>query len=419
MKKEKLAKDLKTKRVFHFIDSEAGIDQKSREVFKNKDCEVHFPRGYEGGPKYKTIKKITFIGFKGKIPVGMIKSPFYGWGFTKTLGPFARFINENYRLKEIRIENGGLTFLDKEKSILSLNEKALRKLQDAFSTVFAKNSAEVEAVLERVTHEILPLEVEKPSAKYIKNSLSQAVASWGNTIEEFSDFDKESIAELFESLSSETEFLSLSSLKDTKGIVEARLIQKALEDFDELYEQRTETSTLEKKWQEFLRNNSWIFSAVFAQPVILFKDEAYAGGKNIDNKGGKFSDFLIKNSLTENVAFFEIKTHKTKLLESNSYRGDDVFSMTKDLAGSLNQVLNQRDKFQKSYANLILESEEPFETINSACFVLIGSIEKLSKKQKYSFELYRSNSRDVEILTFDEIRSKITFLGEFIGGEPK
>ena len=27
----------------------------------------------------------------------------------------------------------------------------------------------------------------------------------------------------------------------------------------------------------------WIFSSIFAQPVILYKDEAYAGGKSVDN----------------------------------------------------------------------------------------------------------------------------------------
>lgn len=36
MKDEKLEKDLKTKEVYHFVDTEAGIDQISREVFKKR-----------------------------------------------------------------------------------------------------------------------------------------------------------------------------------------------------------------------------------------------------------------------------------------------------------------------------------------------------------------------------------------------
>ncbi|MBD3648234.1 MAG: DUF4263 domain-containing protein [Pseudomonadales bacterium] len=417
MKDERLEKDLKTKQIFHFIDTDAGIDQKSKEIYKNKDLIVHFPRGFEGGPKYNTIRKISIVGFKEKIPVGLIKSPFYGYGFTRTLRPFARFLDENYKLKEVRGERGGIVKIDKTNGVLHINEKVLQKLQDAFSLVFAKNSAEVQAVLERVSHEIFPKEVKEPKANYIKNSLSQAVAAWGNTIDEFSDADKEAIAELFESLSSETEFLSKESLQETKVIVEVRLIKKALDEFDKLFARVTDTTSLEKTWQTYLKGHAWIFSAIFAQPVILFKDEAYAGGKNIDNRGGKFTDFLVKNSLTENVAFFEIKTHKTPLLEKRPYRGADVFSTSKDLSGCLSQVLDQRDKFQKSFANLKLESEESFESINSACFVIIGSIDSLTKQQRHSFELIRTNSRDVQILTFDEVRSKISLLGELAAKE--
>lgn len=414
MKDEKLEKDLATKRVYHFVDTDTGIDQLSREVFKKNDVVVHYPRGFEGGQKYKTIKKIKFNGFKGKIPVGMIKSPFYGYGFTKTLGPFARYIDDNYKFKEIVVEKGGVTRIDKQKNILNLNEFSLQKLHNAFSTVFTKNKAEVQVVLERISHELFPREIKEPEAKYIKNALSQSLATWGNSIEEFSEDDKKAIGELFDSLSTDTDFLTPDSLKSTKGIVEIRLIEQALEEFDKLYSLSSGTSALEKKWQKYLKDNAWIFSAIFSQPVILFQDEAYAGGKSIDNKGGKFTDFLVKNSLSDNVSFFEIKTHKTPLLENNAYRGSDVFSTAKDLAGCINQVLNQRDKFQKSYANLKLESEEDFESINSACVVLIGSISSLTKKQKYSFELFRSNNRDVEILTFDEVKKKIETLRSII-----
>lgn len=416
MKDEKLEKELKTKKVYHFVDTDAGIDQLSREVFKNKDLVVHYPRGFKGGQKYKTIKKISFISFKGKIPVGMVKSPFYGYGFTKTLGPFARYINDNFEFKEVVIEKDGLTKIDSSKRILHLNEQSLKKLNTAFSTVFAKNSAEVQVVLERVVYDLFPNKVKEPEAKYIKNALSQSLATWGNSINEFSEQDKEAIAQLFDALSEETDFLTTDSLKSTKEIVDVRLIEKALSEFEGLYSQSTNTNALEKKWQSYLKDNAWIFSSVFAQPVILYQDEAYAGGKSIDNKNGKYTDFLIKNSLSDNVAFFEIKTHKTKLLEDKAYRGNDVFSTTKELAGCVNQVLNQRDKFQKSYAVLKMESEEEFESCNSECFVLVGSLEGLSKKQRYSFELFRSNNRDVEIITFDEIRKKIEMLRWLISG---
>jgi len=154
------------------------------------------------------------------------------------------------------------------------------------------------------------------------------LASWGNSIDEFSDADKTSIQELFDKLSLTTDFLSKESLSKTKEIVDSKFIQKTLEKFDELFALVTDGESLEKQWQEFLRDNSWVFSSIFAQPVILHKREVYVGGKSIDNTNGKLNDFLIKNSLSDNVSFLEIKTHKTKLVENISYHGEDVFSIS-------------------------------------------------------------------------------------------
>ncbi len=415
IKEERLERDMVTKEVYHFIDTEAGINQISKEIYKKKDLEVHYPRGYEGGPKYKTIKKFSFLEFGNNLPVGIIKSPYYGYGFTKPLWPFSRYIDDNFDFTEVVVEKNGETKIDGK--TLYLSDESLRLLHKVFSTVFAKNNAEIQSELERIVYELFPNEVKKPEAQYIENALSLSLSAWGNSIDEFSDDDKEAIKLLFEKLSTQTDFLSIESLRHTKEIVDVKFIDSALQEFEKLFAQISNTSALEKKWQKFLKDNSWIFSSIFAQPVILYQDEAYAGGKAIDNKGGKLTDFLIKNSLSDNVSFFEIKTHKTKLLENKPYRGKDVFSTSKELAGSINQVLNQRDKFQKTYANLKLESDGEFETINSACVVLIGSFNDLSKKQKYSFELFRSNSRDVEVITFDEVKTKIQSLRSIIAGQ--
>ena len=416
-KGEKVEKDLATKKVYHFHDTELKINQLSKEEYKNKDLVVYYPRGYEGGQKYRTIKKFLVYGFKGTPPVGIVKSPFYGYGFTKKLNPFSYYINDNFNFTEVIVKNNGDTIIDKAKKKLYLNENSLQKLHDTFDTVFRKNKAEVDATLADLMHKLFPKHAKKPKKKYIKNTLSTSLNSWGNSIEEFSEDDKKSIQELFDKLSLGTDFLTSESLKKTKEIVDNKYIEGTLREFEKLFSQSTDTPTLEKKWQKYLKDNSWVFSSIFSQPIILFKDEAYVGGKSIENKGGKFTDFLIKNSLSDNVSFFEIKTHKTRLLEKNPYRSNDVFSATKELSGCINQVLNQRDKFQKTFANIKLETDQNIETFNSKCVILIGSLHELSKKQKYSFELLRSNSRDVEIITFDEIRQKIESLKLILAGK--
>jgi hypothetical protein len=115
----------------------------------------------------------------------------------------------------------------------------------------------------------------------------------------------------------------------------------------------------------------------------------------------------MKNNLSDNVTFLEIKTHKTDLLSSKAYRGTDVFSISEELSGCVNQVLNQRDNFQKEFDHLKRKSKENFETINSKCIVIIGKLDTISPEQKHSFELFRNNCRDVDIITFDELLFKI------------
>lgn len=418
-KGERVERDLKTKKVYHYYDNELGINQISREVFKNSDKEVHYPRGYESGDKYDKLKKFTYIGFKGKLPVGIVKSVNYGWGFTKKLNSFAYYINENYDFENVVVEKGGKTELDLTGRTLFLNENSLQKLQNAFTQIYKKNRAEVDYVLKLTLNDLFPTEVDKPDKTYIENALASSLSSWGNSVDEFSVADKTAIQELFDKLSLTTDFLSQKSLSKTKEIVDSKFIKKTIERFDELFALVTDGENLEKHWQEFLRDNSWVFSSIFAQPVILHKREAYVGGKSIDNSNGKLNDFLIKNSLSDNVSFLEIKTHKTKLVENTSYRGEDVFSISKDLSGSMAQVLNQRDNFQKEFYALKAKSRKSgnFETFNSKCIVLIGNLDDLDEDQRYSFELSRSNSKDVEILTFDELKMKIKSLQKLLDEE--
>jgi hypothetical protein len=275
-----------------------------------------------------------------------------------------------------------------------------------------KNRAEINSVLKASLYELFPTAINKPSNTYIANALATSLASWGNGVNEFSEADKNAIKDLFDKLSLNTDFLTNNSLAKTKEIIDNKYIQTVLNEYKKLMSLRTDGEKLEKQWQSFLQNNSWIFSSMLAQPVILYQREAYVGGKRVDNQNGKFNDFLIKNNLSDNISFLEIKTHKTSLVDKIAYRGKDVYSVSKELSACMVQVLNQRDNFQKEfYANKVKSSSiGNIETFNSKCIILIGSIKDLDESQKYSFELFRSNSRDVDILTYDELLTKIESL---------
>jgi Domain of unknown function (DUF4263) len=404
---EKVKANNKSKQTFHFINDDKKINQLSREIHKNKGIEIHYPIGYNGGRKYKNIVQIEFHDFKAKLPTGLIKSFKRGYGFTKVLKIFANYLDNELKISKVVFVKTQDNSIDLSTSSLTFNESTFSSINKAFTDLAKKSTQEQELESKLFLHTLFPKVIKRPTTKYVSNALTTTLSNWGNSIEEFSQKDKEAIKDLFEKLSLNTNFLDPAKLSTTKQYIDNKILSDAIQEFSNLLSATGTIDRLEKKWQAYLKINSWIFSSVFAQPIILFKDEAYVGGKDINNQNGKFSDYLMKNKLSNNVTFLEIKTHKTDLLNPKAYRGTDVFSVTDELSGCINQVLNQRDNFQKEFDHLKRKSKENFETVNSKCIVIIGQHGLLTNDQKHCFELFRNNCRDVEILTFDELLLKI------------
>lgn len=420
IREEKEIKKTATRIFYEFIDSEKEIKKVSKEVYRKRDCEVHYPWGYDGKAKYPNIKKFIYEGFEGKLPIGTIKAASFGYGLNSKLKPVGDFIGDGLKIESVKIVKSATPKLDLEKKEITLNEDIMRKLYDVFVVKLGQQSLERANLAQQQLKVVFPNDIAEVELKYVKNSIAQVVSTWGSSINEFSDKDKLAIKEMFDKLSVTDDFLTSETLLDTKKKLDAKYIEDVIEEFKVLMGRTADSNATEKKWQAFLNKHSWIFSHIFSFPIILFQDEAYVGGKNLSNKNGKLNDFLVKNNLTDNVAFIEIKTHKTELIKKGKpYRGTDVFGLSDDLSGGISQVLNQRDNFQKHYATIKMETEEPFETYNSKCVVLMGEIKGLSKKQLRSFELVRSNSKDVEIITFDELLARIESLQKLIQGKVK
>ena len=420
IKEEKELKRTATRFIYEFTDSEKKIKKVSKEVYRKTDKEIHYPWGFDGKAKYPNIKKIIYEGFEGKLPVGTIKAATFGYGFNSKLKPIGDFIGGDLKIEVIKIVKSGTPKIDLTKKEITINEEVLRKLYDVFVVKLDQQSQDRANLAQQQLKVIFPEEISEVEHIYVKNSIAEVISTWGSSINEFSDKDKAAIKDMFDKLSVTDDFLDSETLLDTKKKLDAKYIEDVIEEFKDLMGRTADSSATEKKWQEFLNKHSWIFSHIFSFPIILFQDEAYVGGKTLSNKNGKLNDFLVKNDLTENVAFIEIKTHKTELIKKGkAYRGNDVFGLSNDLSGGIAQVLNQRDNFQKHYAVIKMETDEPFETYNSKCVVLMGEIKSLNKKELRSFELVRSNSKDVEIITFDELLARIESLQKLIQGKVK
>ena len=172
------------------------------------------------------------------------------------------------------------------------------------------------------------------------------------------------------------------------------------------------SNTSEKFWQKILKENTWILSQIFSNPTVLIKDEAYVGGKTINNDSGKLVDFLYANPFSKDAVLIEIKTPSTPLISSSEYR-TGVYSAHKDLMGAVTQVLTYRTTLQREYQNIDYNNykqgvKTDFDSINPCCVVIAGRFDTLTEiAHKHSFELYRKELKSVTVITFDELFERV------------
>lgn len=180
------------------------------------------------------------------------------------------------------------------------------------------------------------------------------------------------------------------------------------------YEDMLGKSLSEDDWQVFFTDHPFILSFVFGFPVVQVEGHASVGGKKLSGEGEKIADFLYKHDLTGNTALFEIKKPQTPLLDTRKeYRGG-VFGPHKELAGAISQVLDQRYQFQLHFASKMTASRRmDLSSYAVACVVIAGLVPTVEDEKK-SFELVRRNSRDVLIVTFDELLGKLQQLRDFL-----
>ncbi|MFM6220631.1 MAG: Shedu immune nuclease family protein [Dolichospermum sp.] len=181
---------------------------------------------------------------------------------------------------------------------------------------------------------------------------------------------------------------------------------------------KNQENSSEEFWHELFAEHSVILSQIFSTPVNILRSKAYVGGKKFDNKGGKYPDYLMIYKQTRNTALIEIKTPQTKLL-SSEYRSG-IYQTSPEISGAITQLLIYRDQFLKDYYSLVHNfPDERFYAFNPQCILIAGNAEQelCDSEKKQSFELSRSNSQGVQIVTYDEVFEKLSTLVNLLEGK--
>jgi len=177
----------------------------------------------------------------------------------------------------------------------------------------------------------------------------------------------------------------------------------------------------EAVWQKLLEENPWILGVSLAGQLLTSwndeKLEQVVAGFSIAGPGKRADALLRTNGGIRAMVFAEIKYHGAPLL-STEYRAG-CWSPSPELSGGVVQVQRTVQlAIRQIGERLPEEDEDGIETgeytymVRPRQFIILGNLaefrgERGINRQKYeSFELFRRNIHEPEILTFDELLAR-------------
>ncbi|NGP88987.1 Shedu immune nuclease family protein [Fodinibius halophilus] len=175
----------------------------------------------------------------------------------------------------------------------------------------------------------------------------------------------------------------------------------------------------EKTWQHFFSKNEWIFGyGLDYRFQGILQKEFHASSTEADGSSAVIGDFLIGDKRF--TTFVEIKKPSTPLF-GNSKNRSNAWALSNDLIDSVSQILEQKASGQIRLEQKDLHDDkgEPIiqKSYDSKVILIIGNWDKVTydnPKEKIikgkTFELYRRDSRNVEIITYDELYNRAKFI---------
>lgn len=183
----------------------------------------------------------------------------------------------------------------------------------------------------------------------------------------------------------------------------------------------------EAVWQTFFEKNPWIFgyglSFIFTSQLTGRRLEQLVSGTLLDHSGKRVDALMKTRGLISSLCFVEIKTHTTPLLRAGEPYRSECWPVSDELSGSVAQIQKTVQKAIKSIGSRIELHDgigDPTGELaflyQPKSFVVIGRLNEFVtpngiNEQKFSsFELFRRNLLNPEIITFDELFERAKFI---------
>jgi hypothetical protein len=176
----------------------------------------------------------------------------------------------------------------------------------------------------------------------------------------------------------------------------------------------------EKVWQHFFQKNEWIFGyGLDYRFLSILQREAHIAAEDVAGRDGSIADFLL--GTTNFTVLVEVKKPGTRLFDERKNRAGS-WKLSTELIDAVSQILEQKASWQvkgqvgasgnfDDEGNLIAQ-----KTVDPKSILIVGSSNQFAGTEKESaiklrtFELFRRDSRNLEILTYDELYERAKFV---------
>lgn len=174
-------------------------------------------------------------------------------------------------------------------------------------------------------------------------------------------------------------------------------------------------------WHHFFKNNDWILGLNADIKFIKdFFDEQKVGIEDSKGKGSPKTDLL---GISDFTTIIELKHHNTKIFKTTKGEKSraNTWDFTPDFIEGISQCLGQKFALDKNYENKEFLNDEGkrlrkdlHKTIDPKVVFLMGNRkvefphneDNSNIIKSETFERFKRNSRNIDILTFDELFEK-------------
>ena len=183
--------------------------------------------------------------------------------------------------------------------------------------------------------------------------------------------------------------------------------------------EKIEEDKEEKVWQYFFKKNPWIFGyGLDYRYLEILQDESTVRGSDISGKGEEQLDILA--GTLDYTVLIELKKPSTELFDSTQNRSNS-WKLSSKLFLAVSQILEYKASHQieweynqkhfNTYGDKISQ-----KALDPEAVLIIGrdsmfvGTDKEVEVKKRTFELYCRDSRNIKILTYDELFRRASFI---------